>query len=81
MKNGIYAAGNRIIDEIKIIDAYPHQDGLTNVREIKSGNNGAPYNVLKDLAFPGAPFPLWSAGLVGDSGLCNSAFPGSCNGV
>ncbi|MCG8305809.1 MAG: carbohydrate kinase family protein [Cytophagales bacterium] len=66
MRNGIYAAGNWIIDEIKIIDEYPHQDGLTNVREIKSGNGGAPYNVLKDLAFLEAPFPLWGAGLVGD---------------
>ena len=66
MRNGICAAGNWIIDEIKIIDEYPHQDGLTNVREIKSNNGGAPYNVLKDLSFLGAPFPLYGAGLVGD---------------
>lgn len=66
MRNGIYAAGNWIIDEIKIIDEYPHQDGLTNIREIKTNNGGAPYNVLKDLSFLGAPFPLYAAGLVGD---------------
>jgi sugar/nucleoside kinase (ribokinase family) len=66
MRSGIYAAGNWIIDDIKIIDEYPHQDGLTNVRSIKSNNGGAPYNLLKDLAFMGAPFPLYGAGLVGD---------------
>lgn len=66
MRKGIYAAGNWIIDDIKIIDEYPHQDGLTNVRAIKTNNGGAPYNVLKDLAFLKAPFPLFAAGLVGD---------------
>jgi len=66
MREGIYCAGNWIIDDIKIIDEYPHQDGLTNVRAIKSNNGGAPYNVLKDLAFLGAPIPLYGAGLVGE---------------
>ncbi|MCK5208980.1 MAG: carbohydrate kinase family protein [Cyclobacteriaceae bacterium] len=66
MRKGIYAAGNWIIDDIKMIDEYPHQDGLTNVRAIKSNNGGAPYNVLKDLSFLEAPFPLYGAGLVGD---------------
>ncbi len=66
MRKGIYCAGNWIIDDIKIIDQYPHQDGLTNIRGIKSNNGGAPYNVLKDLARLGAPFPLYGAGLVGN---------------
>lgn len=66
MRKGIYSAGNWIIDDIKIIDEYPHQDGLTNVRAIKSNNGGAPYNVLKDLSFLKVPFPLYGAGLVGD---------------
>ena len=65
MRSGILAAGNWIIDDIKIIDEYPHQDGLTNVRAIKTNNGGAAYNVLKDLAFLKAPFPLYGAGLVG----------------
>ena len=66
MRNGILAAGNWIIDEIKIIDEFPHQDGLANVLDIKSNNGGAPYNVLKDLAYLNAPFPLFGAGLVGN---------------
>ena len=66
MRKGIYAAGNWIIDDIKMIDEYPHQDGLTNIRATKSNNGGAPYNVLKDLSFLKAPFPLYGAGLVGD---------------
>ena len=32
----------------------------------KTNNGGAPYNVLKDLALLGAPFPLTGAGLIGD---------------
>lgn len=66
MRSGIYAAGNWIIDDIKIIDEYPHQDGLTKIRTIKSNNGGAPYNVLKDLSILKTPFPLYGAGLVGD---------------
>jgi len=66
MRQGIYAAGNWIIDDVKIIDEYPHQDGLTNVRSVKSNNGGAPYNLLKDLALLKSPFPLYAAGLVGN---------------
>lgn len=64
-RRGILAAGNWIIDKIKIIDEFPHQDGLANILHEQTNNGGAAYNVLKDLARLGAPFPLFGCGLVG----------------
>ena len=65
MRTGILAAGNFIIDYVKMIDAYPEQDMLASIRSETSSNGGGPYNVLKDLAALGASFPLEAAGLVG----------------
>lgn len=64
-RTGLLAGGNFIIDYVKIIDAYPEQDMLANIRSETSSNGGGPYNVLKDLAAMGAPYPLAAAGLVG----------------
>lgn len=64
-RKGLLAGGNFIIDYVKIIDAWPQQDMLTNIRSETSSNGGGPYNVLKDLAAMKAPFPLEAAGLVG----------------
>ncbi|MEX2043762.1 MAG: PfkB family carbohydrate kinase [Opitutus sp.] len=66
MRSGILAGGNWIIDRIKIVDAWPPQDALANILRESSGNGGAPYNVLKDLARLGASFPLSAVGLLGD---------------
>ena len=66
MRKGIYAAGNFIIDEIKVIDEFPREESLANILEIKTNNGGAPYNLLKDLSYLHAPFPLYAAGLVGN---------------
>ena len=65
-RRGILAAGNWIVDHIKIIDDYPAQDGLANIISEQAGNGGSPFNVLKDLSRLGAPFPLKAIGLVGD---------------
>lgn len=64
-RHGLLAAGNFIIDHVKIIDAYPAPEMLTNIRSQSSSNGGGPYNVLKDLARMKAPFPLEAAGLIG----------------
>lgn len=65
-RSGVLAGGNWIIDRIKVIDRYPEQDGLARILEQSTGNGGSPYNLLKDLARLGAPFPLSGAGLVGE---------------
>ncbi|MFO7937815.1 MAG: carbohydrate kinase family protein [Kiritimatiellia bacterium] len=63
---GILAAGNWIIDHVKIIDNFPAQDTLANILSQSQGTGGAPYNALVDLAKLGADFPLEAVGLVGD---------------
>ncbi|HEY1848091.1 MAG TPA: carbohydrate kinase family protein [Opitutaceae bacterium] len=66
MRSGIIAGGNWIRDHVKSVDAWPEQDGLANILGRTDSNGGGPYNLLKDLARLGAPFPLEAAGLVGD---------------
>jgi hypothetical protein len=48
-RKGILAAGNFIVDHVKIIDDYPQQDMLASIVSESQSNGGGPYNVLKDL--------------------------------
>lgn len=66
MRKGLLAAGNWIVDHVKIIDRWPAQDTLASIYSESSGNGGSPYNILVDLANLGASYPLAGAGLVGD---------------
>ncbi|MDP3071799.1 MAG: carbohydrate kinase family protein [Opitutaceae bacterium] len=66
MRSGIIAGGNWIVDHTKIVDAWPAQDALVTILHESSGNGGSAYNILKDLACLGAPFPLAGIGLIGD---------------
>jgi sugar/nucleoside kinase (ribokinase family) len=63
---GILAAGNFIVDHIKVIDAFPEQDTLVHILEEFETNGGGPYNLLKDLAAMGVDYPLLACGMVGD---------------
>jgi sugar/nucleoside kinase (ribokinase family) len=65
-RHGIMAAGNFIVDHVKIIDYYPAEETLASILEESFSNGGGPYNVLKDLALLGAAFPLQAAGLLGN---------------
>ncbi|TDU81173.1 sugar/nucleoside kinase (ribokinase family) [Prosthecobacter fusiformis] len=65
-RSGILAAGNFIVDYVKIVDHYPQQDMLASILSESQANGGGPYNVLKDLAAMQADFPLAACGLVGD---------------
>lgn len=65
-RSGILAAGNFIVDYVKIVDHYPQQDMLASILSESQANGGGPYNVLKDLAAMQAGFPLAACGLVGD---------------
>lgn len=64
-RRGILSAGNWVVDHVKLIDAWPAQDTLATILGESWGNGGGPYNVLKNLAKIGAPFPLAGIGLVG----------------
>jgi sugar/nucleoside kinase (ribokinase family) len=63
---GILAAGNFIVDHVKVIDAFPEQDTLAHILEEFEANGGGPYNLLKDLAAMGVDYPLLACGVVGD---------------
>ena len=65
-RSGILAAGNWIVDKLKVIDTYPQQDALANIISESVGNGGSPFNVLVNLARLKASFPLAGIGLVGD---------------
>ena len=68
-RSGLLAAGNWIIDQVKIIDVYPQRDQLANIRSQSQGTGGSPYNVAINLARLQAPFALFAAGLVGNDDL------------
>lgn len=65
MRKGVLAGGNFIIDHVKLINAYPEQDMLADIRSEASSNGGGPYNVLKDLAAMRGDYTLSAVGLVG----------------
>ena len=65
LRSGILAGGNLIVDQVKVIDAWPDQDTLANILDSKRGNGGGPYNILKDLSLAGVAYPLAAVGLIG----------------
>jgi sugar/nucleoside kinase (ribokinase family) len=64
-RNGLLAAGNWILDQVKVIDKYPSEQSLCNILDEYASNGGSAYNILVDLVKLGAAFPLEAAGLVG----------------
>ncbi|WP_285057435.1 carbohydrate kinase family protein [Pedobacter ginsengisoli] len=66
MKNGILVGGNWIIDQVKVVDAFPEEEKLVNILMEYSSNGGSAYNILKALVKLKADFPLYGLGLVGD---------------
>lgn len=64
-RQGILAAGNWIIDHVKVLDGWPNQDGLASITAQSDGNGGCPYNIAKDLAKLQPSLPLFAAGLLG----------------
>jgi sugar/nucleoside kinase (ribokinase family) len=67
-RSGIIAAGNWIVDHIKVVDVYPAEQSLANIRREYVNNGGSPFNVLKDLSRLGAGFPLRGIGSIGNDG-------------
>jgi sugar/nucleoside kinase (ribokinase family) len=65
-RKGLLAAGNWIIDQIKMIDSYPKEESLVNILEESTSNGGSPYNILKNLSRMKVLFPLEAIGIVGE---------------
>src|SRR5260221_11393978 len=64
-RSGILAAGNWIVDHVKLIDTWPGEETLAIIGRETQGMGGAPPNVLAGLARLGAKFSLSGAGIVG----------------
>lgn len=64
-RSGILAAGNFIVDRVKLVDRYPGEGELANIQQELLSNGGGAYNVLRNLAALGVDYPLVAAGLVG----------------
>ena len=63
-RNGIAAAGNFIIDHIKVVDLWPDEGMLSLILEERRASGGCAYNVLKDLARLKVDIPFFAIGLV-----------------
>jgi sugar/nucleoside kinase (ribokinase family) len=61
---GITAAGNFIIDHIKVVDLWPEEGMLSLIMEERRASGGCAYNVLKDIAKLGTGMPLCGIGLI-----------------
>ena len=66
MKRGIVAAGNWIVDRVKMIDRWPGEGELCNILEQTHSAGGGPCNVLFDLAAMECDIPLYACGVLGD---------------
>ena len=64
-RTGIIAAGNWIIDRLKLIDRFPTEGESCRVLEEMQSGGGGPCNVLCDLAAMKTSIPLYAAGRVG----------------
>ncbi|MFZ4261519.1 carbohydrate kinase family protein [Sphingobacterium sp. HJSM2_6] len=65
-RTGIIAAGNWIVDDVKLIDKFPEEQSLSNIISEFSSNGGSAYNILVGLFKLNAPFQLEAIGLVGN---------------
>ncbi len=63
---GIHAAGNFLVDLIKIIDNYPNEGMLANIISETIGTGGGPFNVLTNLAKLKVKFPLFATAVLGN---------------
>ena len=66
MRNGIHAAGNFLLDQIKIIDHFPEEGMLVNIEEDFLSTGGGPFNVLLNLAKLKVDIPLYATAVLGN---------------
>jgi sugar/nucleoside kinase (ribokinase family) len=65
-RKGILCGGNWIVDHVKVIDTYPGENMLVDIRDEYVSVGGGPNNVLTNVAKLNAGIPLYAMGLIGD---------------
>ncbi len=66
IRNGVIAAGNWIVDDVKVVDKFPEEQSLSNIISEFTSNGGSAFNILVGLNKLEAPFHLEAIGLVGN---------------
>lgn len=79
-RSGIIAAGNWIVDNVKLIDKFPEEQSLANIISEFTSNGGSAYNILVALNKLKAPFQLEGIGLVGND-LYGKIIVDHCNSI
>lgn len=67
-KKGIACGGNWIVDSVKVIESYPHENTLANILAESMGGGGCAHNVTLDLAKFDATLGLYALGIIGNDG-------------
>jgi len=65
-REGFACAGNWIIDHVRLIDQYPHEEGLALIREESRSTGGCAYNVICNLHAIDPELPLYAIGVLGE---------------
>lgn len=65
-RKGLFAGGNFIVDQAKVIDTWPAQDTLARILSESKSNGGGPYNLLKDMSRLSPSMSLEACGLIGE---------------
>lgn len=66
-RHGIISAGNWLTDHIKMIDTWPRQGNLSNIKNLPDrALGGCSHNILVGLAKLDSGLPLWAGGIVGN---------------
>lgn len=66
MRRGIISAGCWTSDRIKVVDAWPGEEELSNILELDHQGGGSAYNVGIDLRKLAPEIPVYGIGLIGE---------------
>ncbi len=65
-RQGIFAAGHWVVDQVKRIDHWPEPATLARIADQQIANGGFAFNLLCDLAALDPACPLFAGGAIGD---------------
>ena len=63
---GIACGGNWVVDLVKVVDHYPHEDSITYISGASRGGGGCAHNVIMSLAKFDGTLPVYALGVIGN---------------
>jgi len=64
-RQGIACGGIWVLDLVKVVDHYPHENSIAYISEMSRGGGGCAHNVLISLATFDSGLPLYALGVIG----------------